>query len=91
MTTPNPPPLVLSPRQAAIACLIASGESTKHIALEMHLSQNTVKVYLARARDRIVKACPEVKPGTPRAVIIRYYAYVERKAFNHQPETQEAA
>lgn len=72
----------LSPRQVAICALIADGESTKQIAAVMHLSPNTVKVYLSRARDRIVRAHPtEIRDGSPRAVILRWYRYADNKAF----------
>lgn len=84
--TSNGPPVrgdpKLSPRQVLMCGLVADGESSKQIAAALSVSPNTLKIYLARTRDRIVKAYPEeVRDGTPRAVILRWYRHVGYIAF----------
>ncbi len=50
----------LSPRMAEALHLVCSGKTRKQIAIEMKISQSTLRSYIYRAFDRLnVKTIPE--------------------------------
>ncbi len=70
-TTPSDPPpgfLQLTPREREILLLVVQGSSNREIALELHLSESTVKNYMTSILNRL-----DLRDRTQAAILAHTY------------------